>query len=176
MTRKPGWQTDICGDPRAALRQAGKEYWRSLDELAGNEARVPGTLRPRISRPAREWNDAMTAANFLKLMGASLALAGVTGCTRQPTEKIVPYVRLPEGICRQAAVFRDGVPSAAQPTGVLVESHRGGRPRSRGNPTTRPASARPTSSPGLRAYALRPRPLADGHQRRGDQHLGRFPQ
>ena len=40
--------------------------------------------------------DPATRRSFLKLMGASLALAGVTACTTQPEEAIVPYVRQPE--------------------------------------------------------------------------------
>ena len=40
-------------------------------------------------------------------MGASLALAGLTACTRQPTEHIMPYVRQPEELIPgPAAVFR----------------------------------------------------------------------
>ena len=38
-------------------------------------------------------------------MGASLALAGVTACTRQPDEKIVPYVRQPEEIVPGKPLF-----------------------------------------------------------------------
>ena len=38
-------------------------------------------------------------------MGASLALAGVTACTRQPTENIVPYVRAPEELIPGKPLF-----------------------------------------------------------------------
>src|SRR5690349_16933483 len=35
---------------------------------------------------------------FLSLMAGSMALAGLTGCTRQPAEPIMPYVEQPENV------------------------------------------------------------------------------
>jgi len=70
-------------------------FWRTLDELAGNPA-----FRERLYHEFPSQIEAITdpveRRTFLKLMGASLALAGLTACTRQPEEKIVPYVRQPE--------------------------------------------------------------------------------
>ena len=73
-----------------------QEFWRTLeekqganlDELVGDEfaSRLPGTF------------DAVERREFLKLLGASLALAGMAGCTRQPREQILPYVRQPENV------------------------------------------------------------------------------
>ena len=34
----------------------------------------------------------------MKLMGASMALAGLAGCTKQPDEPIYPYVKAPEDL------------------------------------------------------------------------------
>jgi len=42
--------------------------------------------------------DPIERRSFLKLMAASMAMAGMAGCTRQPAEQIVPYVRQPEEI------------------------------------------------------------------------------
>src|SRR5919198_4636021 len=47
---------------------------------------------------ASEWPDDMSRRQFLRLAAASLALAGVGACTKQPIEKIVPYVKQPEGV------------------------------------------------------------------------------
>src|SRR5436190_191605 len=72
--------------------------WRSLDELA-RTPRFEEMLHREFPNAASEWNDGSSRRNFLKLMAASLALAGVggiSGCTRKPTEKIVPYVSQPE--------------------------------------------------------------------------------
>ena len=51
---------------------------------------------------ASEWtgrsDDGVSRRNFLQLMSASVAFGGLTACTRQPLEKIVPYVSRPEEI------------------------------------------------------------------------------
>ena len=67
----------------------GPAYWRSLDELANTEEFQDFVAREFPSQ-ASEFNDPAGRRQFLKLMGASLALAGVSSCTRQPDERIVP--------------------------------------------------------------------------------------
>jgi molybdopterin-containing oxidoreductase family iron-sulfur binding subunit len=72
---------------------------------------------------------------FLRLMGASLALAGVTACTRQPTETIVPYVRQPEDLIPGKPLFYATAMSiGGVATGLLVESHEGRPTKIEGNP------------------------------------------
>ena len=109
-------------------------------------------------------------------MGASLALAGVSGCAFQPPETIVPYVEQPEQIVTgKPLFFATALTMGGYATGVLVESQWAGRRRSRGTPTTRPASAGPTSSCRRDPRPVRPRPLAGRHPQRPGQHLGRLP-
>ena len=73
--------------------------------------------------------------NFLKLMGASLALAGMTACTRQPTEHIMPYVRQPEDLIPgRPLFFATAVTLNGVANGVLVESHEGRPTKMEGNP------------------------------------------
>ena len=80
---------------RARLQTArGPEYWRSLAELADSEA-LQEFVRREFPQQASEWHDPVSRRHFLQLMGASLALAGLGACSRQPEEKIVPYVRAP---------------------------------------------------------------------------------
>ena len=68
-------------------------------------------------------------------MGASLALAGLTGCTRQPTELIMPYVRQPEELIPgRPLFFATAMPLSGVATGVLVESHEGRPTKIEGNP------------------------------------------
>jgi molybdopterin-containing oxidoreductase family iron-sulfur binding subunit len=74
----------------------GQQYWRSLEELAETDA-FREFLHREFPEQATEWPDPVSRRRFLQLMGASLALAGLNACTRQPAEKIVPYVRAPEG-------------------------------------------------------------------------------
>jgi molybdopterin-containing oxidoreductase family iron-sulfur binding subunit len=73
--------------------------------------------------------------NFLKLMGASLALAGLTACTRQPTEHIMPYVRQPEDLIPGKPLFyATAMTLGGVANGVLVESHEGRPTKIEGNP------------------------------------------
>ena len=73
--------------------------------------------------------------NFLKLMGASLALAGLTACTRQPTEHIMPYVRQPEDLIPGKPLFyATAMTLGGVANGVLAESHEGRPTKIEGNP------------------------------------------
>src|SRR5262245_61785340 len=85
-------------------RARGRDYWRSLEELAGT-----GPFQEFLRReyPAQEaaWADPLTRRRFLSLMGASLALAGLSGCGQPPRHKIVPYVRQPEEIVQGKPLF-----------------------------------------------------------------------
>src|SRR5437870_13067949 len=93
----PGKKIDRAAVERQLKETNGPEYWRSLEELAGSEE-FQDMLHREFPRGASEWLDAVSRRGFLKLMGASLALAGMTACTKQPVEPIVPYVKQPEEI------------------------------------------------------------------------------
>src|SRR5262245_62317728 len=68
-------------------------------------------------------------------MGASIALAGVAGCTRQPLEQIVPYVRQPEELIPgKPLFFATAMSIGGVATGLLVESHEGRPTKIEGNP------------------------------------------
>src|SRR5437879_13828795 len=73
-----------------ANEKSGPEYWRSLEELAGSPA-FQDALHREFPKGASEWVDSVSRRGFLKVMGASMALAGMTGCVRLPLEPIVPY-------------------------------------------------------------------------------------
>src|SRR6476646_6785145 len=73
--------------------------------------------------------------DLFKFAGVSLALAGVTACTRQPAEKIVPYVRQPEEIVPgKPLFFATAMPLGGVAAGLLVESHEGRPTKIEGNP------------------------------------------
>src|ERR1043166_5920930 len=80
------------------------EMWRSLEELAG-KPEVRQMMHREFPKGASEWIDAVSRRGFLKLMGSSLALAGMSACTRQPLEPIVPYVRQPEELVPGRPMF-----------------------------------------------------------------------
>ncbi len=112
----------------------GQAYWRSLEELAQTPEFV-SYLHREFPENASEWNDAAGRRNFLKLMGASLALAGLSGCTKLPAEKIVPYVRQPEEIIPgRPLYYATAMPLSGVGSGVLVESHMGRPTKVEGNP------------------------------------------
>jgi molybdopterin-containing oxidoreductase family iron-sulfur binding subunit len=75
----------------------GKRYWRSIDELA-NTPEFQAAVEKEFPSAASEWVDPVSRRGFLKLMGASMALAGLAGCTKQPDEPIYPYVKAPEDL------------------------------------------------------------------------------
>src|SRR5262245_24167847 len=120
---------------RAELAAArGRHYWRSLEELT----RRPGfdaLMARELPQHAAGFLDAVDRRRFLHLMGASLALAGVSACTRQPTETIMPYVKAPEDIIPgRPLFFATAMPVGGIGTGVLVESHMGRPTKIEGNP------------------------------------------
>ena len=82
----------------------GRLYWRSLGDLA-DTPQFREYLHREFPEQASQWNDPKGRRQFLKLMSASLALAGVGGCTKQPPEKIIPYVRQPEDIVPGKPLF-----------------------------------------------------------------------
>jgi len=110
------------------------EYWRSLQELAG-DPEFQERLHREFPKGASEWLQPLSRRDFLSLMAASLALAGMAGCVKQPAEQIVPYVVQPENIVPGKAKFYAtamtlsgyGIPS-------LVESHMARPTKIEGNP------------------------------------------
>ena len=81
--------------------KTGKRFWKNLDELADTTAfhDLMEQEFPRIAGGSPgEWVDALSRRGFLKVMGASMALAGLAGCTKQPDEPIYPYVKQPEDL------------------------------------------------------------------------------
>ena len=112
----------------------GRQYWRSLESLA-ETAEFKEFLHREFPHNASEWLDPVGRRGFLKLMGASLALAGVSACTRQPDEEIVPYVRQPEEeVPGKPLFFATAMPMNGAGIGLLVESHEGRPTKVEGNP------------------------------------------
>ena len=120
---------------RARLESTrGREYWRSLEAVSGTEE-FKSFLHREFPQNASEWLDPVGRRGFLKLMGASMALAGVTACTRQPVEEIVPYVRQPEELVPgKPQFYATAMPFAGAGVGLLVENHEGRPTKIEGNP------------------------------------------
>src|SRR5580700_1295493 len=136
IDRKNGGLPDV---DISALRMASSaggtpRFWRGLDELADTpefrnhkENEFPhGPNDPDAKFDRRE---------LLKVMAASAAFAGLCGCTKLPTQKIVPYVRQPEEIIPGKPLFyATAVTLGGVATGVLVESHMARPTKIEGNP------------------------------------------
>src|SRR6266700_6640260 len=104
-------------------KKNGPEFWRSLEELAG-KPEFREMMHREFPKGASEWLDAVSRRGFLKLMGSSLALAGMTACTKQPFEPIVPYVRQPEDVVPGRPLFyATAFTLGGYATPLLVESH-----------------------------------------------------
>ena len=123
-------------DPQSSIldpRASGKQYWRSLEELA-DTGEFQELLHREFPQNASEFDDPVGRRKFLKLMGASFALAGLTACTRQPVEYIAPYVRQPEELVPGKPVyFATAMPLDGYATGLIVESHEGRPTKIEGN-------------------------------------------
>jgi molybdopterin-containing oxidoreductase family iron-sulfur binding subunit len=136
--------TDVCPSKRKELALAtvkaqieettGPEYWRSLEELAGSDE-FQEMLHREFPKGASEWLDDFSRRGFLKTMGASLALAGLTGCTRMPITEIVPYVRQPENVVPGRPMFyATAFTLGGYASPILVESHLFRPTKVEGNP------------------------------------------
>ncbi len=113
---------------------SGPRYWRSLEEVAGTEE-FRAFVEDEFPNRTPDWNNPESRRKFLTLMGASLALAGASSCTKQPREAIVPYVRQPEEVIPGKPLFyATSMTTAGVATGLLAESHLGRPTKIEGNP------------------------------------------
>ncbi len=108
--------------------------WRSLDELAGTPE-FEALLQREFPERAAEWLDPVGRRGFLKLMGASLALAGLTSCSNPPSHTIVPYAKAPENLVPgRPQFYATAFAQGGIGTGLLIESHEGRPTKVEGNP------------------------------------------
>ena len=135
-------------DIRARLETTqGQEYWRSLDELA-ETPEFKDFLDKEFPRQAAPLESSLDRRDFMKLLGASLAFAGLTSCARPllPEDKIVPYVQAPEEILPgEPLFFATAMVQNGLAEGVLAESHMGRPTKLEGNPD-HPASLGSTAA------------------------------
>ena len=113
--------------------ESGHKYWRSLDELV----RTP-EFEEAVKRefPDDEWDRLPPASrrSFLKVMGASMAFAGLTGC-RWPAEEIVPFAhRSADRVPGVPQYFATAIEMAGCALGMVVTSFDGRPIKAEGNP------------------------------------------
>ncbi|MBV9523189.1 MAG: TAT-variant-translocated molybdopterin oxidoreductase, partial [Alphaproteobacteria bacterium] len=146
MQGTPEGRFDIAALRRRLSGTRGRQYWRSLDEVAGSPEfaawlddefpGLAGTLAPSLDR-----------RRFLQVMAASFALAGLSGCGPEPDLRyLVPRIEAPEGVIPGLPRhFASATTLGGYATGVLV-THVDGRPiKIEGNPS-HPTSLGATSA------------------------------
>ncbi len=112
----------------------GKEYWRSIEEHA-DTPEFRKFISEEYPHEIEEWDNSLSRRNFVKVMGASLALAGLSGCVIQPPEKIVPYVTSTEGMLPgKANFFATTMSVGGVATGLLAKAYEGRPVKIEGNP------------------------------------------
>src|SRR5690349_17540052 len=124
--------TDPLPSP-AVPKPGNQRYWRNLAELAG-QPDFEVLVRREFPRQAAALGAALNRRDFLKLMGAALALAGLQACTPAPAEKIVPYVRQPEQLIPgRPLFFATSMILGGYARWLLAESHEGRPTKVEGN-------------------------------------------
>src|SRR5579871_5735460 len=119
---------------REEVSAKGPEYWRSLEELAGSPE-FHERLHREFPKGASEWLASLSRRDFLSLMGASLALAGMTGCVKQPLKEIVPYVVQPDNIVPgKPKFYATAMTFGGYAIPLLAESNMGRPTKIEGNP------------------------------------------
>ena len=109
------------------------QLWRGLEELAGTD-HYKDFLHHEFPYHNKKDSGGISRRNILKLMGASAAMAGLSACTKLPTEKIVPYVQPPEEIIPGKPLFyATSMPFGGVANGLLLESHMGRPTKAEGN-------------------------------------------
>ncbi|MDO8643487.1 MAG: TAT-variant-translocated molybdopterin oxidoreductase, partial [bacterium] len=110
-----------------------KQYWKNLEEKKGTAPDLTG--QEFLNPPAETPPNPLDRRDFLKLVGASAALAGMVACTRRVSEKVVPYLDQPKDLVPGVANWYSSTcqecPSAC---GLLVKTREGRPIKLEGNP------------------------------------------
>lgn len=116
------------------LSQNGKEYWRSIEEHA-DTPEFKEFISQEYPHEIEEWDNSLSRRNFVKVMGASLALAGLSGCVIQPPEKVIAPVRTQEDyLPGKPKFFATAMSLSGVATGLLAKSFEGRPVKVEGNP------------------------------------------
>jgi MoCo/4Fe-4S cofactor protein with predicted Tat translocation signal len=113
-------------------------YWKSLNELAKNEEYKKFAER-EFPEDATELTDQVSRKSFLRVMGASIALAGFAAC-RRPVQKIVPFSEMPENmVAGKPMYYATANPFQDSLNGLVVKNNEGRPSKIEGN-ESHPAS------------------------------------
>src|SRR3954462_22322 len=112
-----------CPEP-----ETGRQYWRSLDQLA-EKPEFRQWLEREFPSGASEFSDPVTRRHFMKIMSASFMLAGLgltaTGC-RRPVEKLEPFGKQPQDyVYGVPQFFATSMPTRGGAIPLLAKSYEG---------------------------------------------------
>ena len=164
-----GEEIDIAKAPKRLETLQGREYWRR--SRSSSNGGLPGAPAPRVPVPI---DSGVDRRQLLTLMGASIALAGLTGCTRQPTERIYRTSRRPRSSSRASRSSTRRRRCTGLREGRAGQELRGPADQGRRQraPPREPRRQRRVRA-GLHPQHVRPRPLADADRARPDQAVER---
>jgi MoCo/4Fe-4S cofactor protein with predicted Tat translocation signal len=114
----------------------GRRYWRSLDELA-DTSEFKEWLHREFPAGASQMEDGQTRRNFLKIMSASFAFAGIAtlgaGC-RRPVENLEPFGKQPaDYVFGEPQYFATAMPTRTGAIPLVVKSYEGRPVKIEGN-------------------------------------------
>src|ERR1700758_571654 len=127
----------------------GRRYWRGLEELAETPEFKSWLEREFPEGAAELETDGVSRRNFMRLMGASLALAGVglSGC-RRPESYIVPYTKSVEWLIPgKAVLYTTSMPTRSGGIPLIATTFEGRPTKLEGNPLV------PSSNGGTDTFA-----------------------
>ena len=104
------------------------KYWKSIDQLE-NSTEARAWLDREFPAGASELGSDFNRRDFMKLMSASMALAGVglfgSGC-RKPEQRIYPFSKLPDDyIHGLSKYYATAMPTRSGAVPLLVKSSDG---------------------------------------------------
>ena len=107
---------------------SGKRYWRSLDELA-EAPEFKQWLEREFPEGASELTDPVSRRHFVKIMSASMMLAGLgvmgSGC-RRPEEKLEPFGQQPANYTYgKPEFYATAMPTRTGAVPLVVKSYEG---------------------------------------------------
>ena len=124
-THKP---LDLATIKSRLAQSKGKQYWRTLGELA-ETPHFMEVLANEVPQATRTMHLHMDRRQFLTLAGASLALAGLSGCRYLPERKLIPYVHQPEEMVEGIPMYyATAVPNIGGYGAGAIITSREGRP------------------------------------------------
>ncbi len=129
-------------------QKSGPRYWRSLEHKA-DSPEFRAFVEKEFPSGVDLIDDPVSRRNFMKIMSASFALAGlgVSGC-RRPEHKILPFSKMPENYVHGAPqLYATSMPTRQSAVPLVVKSYDGRPIKIEGN------AEHPNSNGGTDQYA-----------------------